>query len=199
MYERGSSDWSDLTYGSGATYPGAETRVNGYAAAAEPSVTYRSPSGEDPLLRAGPDAVDVTAYPHGSYDTAASLPAVDAPALYPMRNVAGRMSLILGCFAIACTTLLFPLFPLGILFGLGAIVLGRRGRVRARYGFASNGGSASAGVAFGVLAMLLGAVFTAGTAYLFTAYDMTAAKECVSGSTTSRDALYCIADVIDAG
>lgn len=201
MYERGSGDWSNLSYGSGATYPGPETRMNGFTPVPDPQVWYRSPSGEAPVTDRVPDAVDITnpGYPQGYYDTAANPPVVDAPVLYPMRNVAGRVGIVLGVLAILCTTLLFPLFPLGMLFGIGAVYWGRKGHLRARYGFASNGGSAAAGVAFGAFALFLGVCFTAGTAYLFSAYDMTAAKDCVTGSTSSHDALYCIADVIDAG
>lgn len=200
MYERGSSDWSNLPYGSGATYPDAQTRMNGSTPETDPHVWYRSPSGE-PTATTETEVVDITnaGYPSGYYGTAPSLPVADAPARYPMRNVAGRVGFVLGVLAILCTTLLFPLFPLGMLFGVGAVVWGRKGHLRARYGFASNGGRAAAGVAFGALALFLGVLFTAGTAYLFSAYDMTAAKDCVTGSTTSRDALYCIADVIDAG
>ncbi len=199
MYERGSSDWSNPAYGSGATYPPNEARVNGSAADSDPLVLYRSPSGE-PVPPFVPDVVDVTnpGYPAGYYDSA-GLPVVNAPVLYPMRNVAGRVAIVLGVLAILCTTLFFPLFPLGMLFGVGAVVWGRKGHLRARYGFASNGGSASAGVAFGALALFLGLCFSAGTAYLFSAYDMTAAKDCVTGSSSGPQTLHCIADVVDAG
>jgi hypothetical protein len=198
MYERGSSDWSNPSYGSGATYPGADARGFGHAPTPEPQVAYRSPSGEAFPALAAVEPVDVTGYPPGYYDTAASLPVPDAPVIYPMRNVAGRVAIVLGVLAILCTTLLFPLFPLGMLFGFGALYWGRKGHLRARYGFASNAGHAAGGVALGAVAVFLGVCFTAGTAYLFSAYDMTAAKDCVTASTSSHDALYCIADVLDA-
>ncbi len=119
--------------------------------------------------------------------------------VYPMRNVAGRMAMILGVFAILFTSVLFPLFPLAFFFAFGAIMLGRKGRLRARYGFASNPGSAGGGFALGVIAMVLAVVWTAASAWLFTTYSATDMKNCVQDTTSGAQAIHCIADVVDAG
>lgn len=208
MYERGSHDWREGSYGSGAGHPGAPTgavngTVNGtgyptaYATPAgapveEPHVWYRSPSGEPPP--ATTPVVDVT-----NYDTAVHPSVPDAPVYYPMRNTAGRAALWFGVLAILCSTLLFPLFPLALVFAIPAIVLGRRGRLRARYGFASNGGSASAAVALGTVAVVMATAFAALTAWLFVSYDLAAAQDCVTDSSRTSQAMRCLADVIDAG
>ncbi len=136
---------------------------------------------------------DVTAY-----DPATGLPLAGEPVVYPMRNVAGRMAMILGVFAILFTSVLFPLFPLAFFFGLGAVVLGRRGRLRARYGFASNPGSAGGGFALGVIAMVLAVLWTAAAAWLFTTYSATDLRDCIQDTRTGPEAIRCIADVVDA-
>lgn len=196
MYERGASDRPDFSYGSGTTYPGPDP-----SPADGPQVWYRSPSGEGGTEVTSP--VDVTPGPH-AYDpiadpAGAGLTPAEPVLTYPMRNRAGRAALILGCLALLCTTALFVLFPLGIILGITAIAAGRRGRFRARYGFASNGGSASAGVALGTAALLLGTCLAALTVALATSYDVDAARDCVNNSNSGPQVLRCIADVIEAG
>lgn len=202
MYERNGND--SYGYGSGTTFPGAYSESHPAAAAGEPApqVWYRSPSGDAPSGQVAASPVDVTAGPH-SYDpiadpAGAGFTPVEPEPLYPMRNGAGRGALILGIGALICTTVLFVLFPLGIVLAITAIVLGRRGRFRARYGFASNGGSASAGVALGVAALLLGVCLTALTAWLASTYDVVAARDCVVDSSTGPQVIRCLADVVEA-
>jgi hypothetical protein len=251
MYERGSDQWQDVSYGSGASYPtNGEQRANGYGngngsvfaangsgngatTPDEPHVWYRSPSGEIPSVStaydpnayapaaAAPATYDATTFesayapaatqsfpatpaaPAGvadvtTYDPATGLPMAGDAVIYPMRNVAGRMAMILGVVAILFTSVLFPLFPLAFFFAIGAIVLGRRGRLRARYGFASNPGSAGGGVALGVLAMVLVVIWSALTAWLCLTYSATDMKNCVQDTHNAAEAIHCVADVVDA-
>jgi hypothetical protein len=252
MYERGSNQWHDLSYGSGASYPNGSSNgsyngaANGSNGSGPEHVWYRSPAGEDttaqtpayppapayPLstpaydsyatapaqpvysayeaqyapgatqsfpTQATPAAsaaevVDVT-----TYDPVTGLPMADGAVVYPMRNVAGRMAMVLGVFAILFTSVLFPLFPLAFFFAFGAIMLGRKGRLRARYGFASNPGSAGGGFALGVIAMVLAVIWTAAAALLFTSYSATDMKNCIQDTHNGPEAIHCIADVVDAG
>jgi len=239
MYERGSDQWHDVSYRSGASYPtNGEPRANGHlngsangytngsvfsangsangsATPEEPHVWYRSPSGEIPAVQtpayepptyapstSAPSTYDATTFesayapatqsfpatpaaPAGvadvtTYDPATGLPMAGDAIVYPMRNVAGRMAMILGVFAI------------------GAILLGRRGRLRARYGFASNPGSAGGGFALGVIAMVLVAVWSALTAWLCLTYSATDMKNCVKDTHNAPEAIHCFANVVDA-
>jgi hypothetical protein len=249
MYERGSDQWQDASYGSGASYPnGGEQRANGYGngsvfsangsvngtpAPEESHVWYRSPSGEIPAVQtayeaspyaptpSAPATYEATTFeaayapaptqsfpaapvaPAGvadvtTYDPATGLPMSGDGVIYPMRNVAGRMAMIFGVFAIIFTSVLFPLFPLAFFFAIGAIVLGRRGRLRARYGFASNPGSAGGGFALGVLAMVFVVIWSALTAWLCLTYSATDMKNCVKDTHNAPEAIHCIADVVDA-
>lgn len=270
MYERGSEQGNDRSYGSGSYPANGEPRANGYAngsvftangsgngsangagngaaAPEEPHVWYRSPSGEIPSVPtsyeqnshaastpapgghtppayapatyapstyeattyeaayapattqslpatpAAPGVADVTAY-----DPATGLPMAGDVVVYPMRNVAGRMAMILGVCAIVFTSILFPLFPLAFFFAIGAIVLGRRGRLRARYGFASNPGSAGGGFALGVVAMVLVVLWSALTAWLCLTYSANDMKNCVQDTHNAAEAIHCVADVVDA-
>ena len=265
MYERGSDQWHDVSYGSGASYPnGGEQRANGYGngsvfsangytngyansyangspngsangtpPAEEPHVWYRSPSGEIPAVQtayepapyttspAAPSTYDTTTFESAyaaaatqsfptapvapgvadvtSYDPATGLPMAGDAVIYPMRNVAGRMAMILGVFAILFTSVLFPLFPLAFFFAIGAIILGRRGRLRARYGFASNPGSAGGGFALGVLAMVFVAIWSALTAWFCLTYSAVDTKNCVKDTHNAAEAIHCVANVVDAG
>ena len=177
-------------------YPQQPAYQQPYAPPAYEAPTYEgsyAPATQSfPAVPATP-AADVT-----TYDPATGLPMAGEPVVYPMRNVAGRMAMILGVFAILFTSVLFPLFPLAFLFGLGAVLLGRRGRLRARYGFANNPGSAAGGFALGVIAMVLAVIWTAAAAWLFTTYSATDLRNCVQDSSAGPEAIRCIADVVDA-
>ena len=161
--------------------------------AAYPPATQSVPGIPAYPAPAGAPTPDVTVY-----DPATGLPMAGEPVVYPMRNVAGRMAMILGVVAILCTSLLFPLFPLAFLFGFGAIMLGRRGRLRARYGFASNPGSAGGGFALGIIAIVLAVIWTAAAAWLFTTYSATDLRDCIQDNTTAGAAISCIGSVVDA-
>ena len=168
-----------------------------YAPASYEATTFESayapaPTQSIPVTPAA--TTDVT-----TYDPITGLPMTDGAIVYPMRNVAGRMAMILGVFAILFTSVLFPLFPLAFFFAFGAIMLGRKGRLRARYGFASNPGSAGGGFALGVIAMVLAVVWTAAAAWLFTTYSATDLQSCVTDAHNAAEGIHCVADVIDAG
>ena len=173
-------------------YPQTPYEATTYEAAYAPATQSFPATPAPPAYPAAPVA-DVTVY-----DPATGLPMAGEPVVYPMRNVAGRMAMILGVLAILCTSVLFPLFPLAFLFGIGAIVLGRRGRLRARYGFASNPGSAGGGFALGIIAMVLAVIWTAAAAWLFSTYSATDLRDCVQDNTNAPNAIRCIADVVDA-
>jgi hypothetical protein len=172
---------------------------NAYAPSTYEATTFESAYAPAPTQSfpatpaAAPGVADVT-----TYDPATGLPLAGDAVVYPMRNVAGRMAMVLGVVAIIFTSVLFPLFPLAFFFALGAIVLGRRGRLRARYGFASNAGSAGGGFALGVLAMVFVVIWSALTAWLCLTYSATDMKNCVQDSHNAPEAIHCVADVIDA-
>jgi hypothetical protein len=144
-------------------------------------VRYRSPSGEEP------DVFDLTPPP------APTPPAAARPVAY---NRPGTAALVLGCLGLVCTGLLFFLFPLGIVFGLIAVILGRKGRRRARYGLATNGAGATAGLTLGVVSLLLGSLLCAGTVWIVHRYDAGAIRDCVRNQQTAVDAGRCILDVV---
>jgi hypothetical protein len=148
-----------------------------------PHVRYRSPSGE-----AAP-VVDITPAP----EWAQHLPATGVTP----RNGAGTAALVLGCLAFVCTTGLFVLFPVGILFGLLAVLLGRRARDRASWGGSTNRASATAGLTLGALSLFLGTVLTAATAWFVQSYDVDAMRSCISDRPTLVTAGHCILDVVD--
>lgn len=172
--------------------PPAYTPPTYEATTYEAAYAPAQPSPAAPAYPAG-TAADVTVY-----DPATGLPMAGEPVVYPMRNVAGRMAMILGVVAILCTSVLFPLFPLAFFLGIGAILLGRRGRLRARYGFASNPGSAGGGFALGIIAIVLAVIWSAAAAWLFTTYSATDLRDCIQDNTTAGAAISCIGTVIDA-
>ncbi|GAA0606952.1 hypothetical protein GCM10009547_06170 [Sporichthya brevicatena] len=181
--------------GYGTTYDSTYEATTYESAYAPPSTpAYAPPATQTFPATPAPGVADVTAY-----DPVTGLPLTETGALYPMRNVAGRMAMILGVVAILFTSVLFPLFPLAFLFAIGAIVLGRKGRLRARYGFASNPGSAGGGFALGVIALVLATIWTAAAAWLFTAYSATDFKNCVQDTHTVAEGMHCMADVVAAG
>lgn len=177
----------------GYTTPGYTTPA--YAPATYDATTYESayaaPTQSFPATPAA-TAADVT-----SYDPATGLPMTDNAVVYPMRNAAGRMAMVFGVLAILFTSILFPLFPLAFFFAVGAIVLGRRGRLRARYGFASNPGSAGGGFALGVISMVGVALWSALAVWLCLTYSATDLKNCVSDTHNAPEAIRCVADVVD--
>jgi hypothetical protein len=171
-----------------STYAPSTYEATTYEAAYAPVAT--SPL---PATPPAPGVADVTVY-----DPATGMPLAGTPVVYPMRNVAGRMAMILGVCAIVFTSILFPLFPLAFFFAIGAVILGRRGRLRARYGFASNPGSAGGGFALGVVAMVLVVLWSALTAWLCLTYSANDLKNCVQDTHNAPEAIHCVADVVDA-
>lgn len=174
------------TYDRASTYD-STSYESAYQSSYAPASTQSMPAVAAPA-----STTDVT-----TYDPATGLPANDF--VYPMRNVAGRMAMILGVFGILFTSILFPLFPVAFFFALGAIVLGRRGRLRARYGFASNPGSAGGGYALGVISMALVVVWSGLAAWLFMTYSANDLKNCVQDTHNAAEGIHCVADVVDAG
>lgn len=159
--------------GTGATYP------------PPPHVQYRSPSGEEPVLDITPAEAWVPA------------PAPPAPYVLVPRNGRGKAAIVFGCLAVVCTGGLFFLFPLGLLFALLAVLFGRAGRDRASWGGATNGPTATAGLALGVVGLVLGALLTAGTVWVVQKYDAGAIRDCVKNESTAVDAGRCLLDVFD--
>ncbi len=115
----------------------------------------------------------------------------------PPRNRAGTAALVLGCLALVCTGVLFFLFPVGIVLAITAVGLARRGRRRARYGLATNGSSATAGLALGLVSLVLGCLLAATTVWFVQRYDAGALRDCVQDRPTAVDAGRCILDVVD--
>lgn len=151
-----------------------------------PHVYYRSPSGEE-----GP-AVDIT-------PTEAGAAAAPAPYVLIPRNGRGKAAITLGCLAVVCTGGLFFLFPLGILLAVGAVLFGRSARDRATWGGSTNGGTATAGLCLGLVALVLGALWTTAAVWVAQAYDAGALRDCVAEESTAVDAGRCVLDVIDRG
>jgi hypothetical protein len=154
--------------------------ADGGAPPPPPHVRYRSPSGEEPGV------FDITPPPTAP-------PAAVTPLAH---NRSGTAALVLGCLGLVCTGLLFLLFPIGLVLGLIAVVLGRRGRRRARYGLATNRASATAGLTLGLIAVLLGTLLSATTFWLIQRYDTGAMRDCVRNQQTFVDAGRCILDVV---
>jgi hypothetical protein len=75
-------------------------------------------------------------------------------------NGTATAALVLGILSV-----LFAIFffPLGILLGIVAIVLGVMGRGQAKRGLATNGGAATGGLVTGVVGVLLGGLLAATT------------------------------------
>ena len=73
-------------------------------------------------------------------------------------NGMGLAALVVGVVAVILAVLVFPL---GILAGIVALVLGIIGRKRVSRREATNGGQATAGIVTGVLAIVIGGVLTA--------------------------------------
>ena len=151
-----------------------------------PHVQYRSPSGDEPPV------VDIT--PMEAYAAAPPAPYKLVP-----RNGRGKAAITLGCLALVCTGALFVLFPLGIVFAVAAVLFGRSGRDRATWGGSTNGGTATAGLCLGVVALVLGTLWTAATVWVFQTYDTGALRDCVADRSTAADAGHCIIDVLDRG
>lgn len=147
-----------------------------------PHVQYRSPSGEP--------VVDIT-----PIETFA--PAPPAPYVLIPRNGRGTAALWFGCLAVVCTGGLFVLFPLGVLFALLAIFLGRAGRDRASWGGATNRASATAGLTLGIVGLVLGGALTAGTVWVTQKYDVGAIRDCVQDRSSAAGAGHCLIDVFD--
>lgn len=115
----------------------------------------------------------------------------------PPRNGAGTAALVLGCLAMACTGMLFFLYPLGLVLAVAAVGMARRGRRRARYGLATNGSSATAGLALGLVALVLSCLLAAATVWFVQRHDAGAIRDCVTERQTAVDTGRCILDVVD--
>lgn len=157
--------------------------AEGEALPPPPHVRYRSPSGDEPGV------FDITPSP--------ALAAAAASAGPLSHNGTGTAALVLGCLALVCTGLLFFLFPLGLVLGLIAVALGRKGRRRARYGLATNRSCATAGLTLGLVALLLGTLLSATTVWVVQRYDTGAIRDCVKDQPSAIDAGRCILDVVD--
>jgi hypothetical protein len=104
-----------------------------------------------------------------------------APQARP-RNGLGVAALVLGVASLVAAVS-FVLFPLGLLGGLVAAILGGIAAARGREGGATNQGQAIAGIVCGVLALVVGIIFAvrfgtfvARNTSVFTTFDNCIAK-----------------------
>jgi hypothetical protein len=117
----------------------------------------------------------------------------DRPGGYPAptgtgpANGTATTALVLGILSLVFAVLFFPL---GIILGIVAIVLGAMGRGRARQGLATNGGAATAGLVTGVIGLLLGGLLAA-TIGLFMFNHKDTIKKC-SQETTPQARQACV-------
>lgn len=127
--------------------PSAYGYVNPYAAPDEPVPP-------PPIGPEGPGVWPATfpyrAYGYGYVHGPGHAPAFGAPALVPARNGVGVAALVLG----VVTAVGFLAWPVALVTGVLAIVLGVIGRHRAGQGTATNGGQALAGLICGVGGLL---------------------------------------------
>ena len=99
----------------------------------------------------------------------------------------GVASLVLGIIALVLSVLFFPL---GIICGIVAIVLGGLGRARARRGEATNGGQALAGLIMGIVGLVVGVIFAV-TVGVFFSRNIDEIRDC-SQLPTQQEVERCL-------
>ena len=110
------------------------------------------------------------------------------------KNGLGVAALVLGVASLVAA-LSFILFPLGLLGGLVAVILGAIALTRGRAKGATNPGQATAGIICGVLALVIGIVlavrfgtFVARNTSVFTTFD-----NCIAKASNRTAVSNCIA------
>ena len=120
-----------------------------------------------------------------------------SPAVRPQarpRNGLGVAALVLGVASLVAA-FSFVLFPLGLLGGLIAAVLGVISLSRRRTGGATNPGQAWAGTICGILALVIGIVFSirVGTFVEHNTSAFTSFDNCIAKASNRSEVANCIA------
>jgi len=120
-------------------------------------------------------------------------PIVSPPSARP-RNGLGVAALVLGVASLVAA-FSFVLFPLGLLGGLVAVILGVIALSRRRTGGATNPGQAWAGTICGILALVIGIVFSVrvGTFVEHNTGSFTSFDNCIAKASNRSEVANCIA------
>jgi hypothetical protein len=120
-------------------------------------------------------------------------PIVSPPSARP-RNGLGVAALVLGVASLVAA-FSFVLFPLGLLGGLVAVILGVIALSRRRTGGATNAGQAWAGTICGILALVIGIVFSVrvGTFVEHNTGSFTSFDNCIAKASNRSEVANCIA------
>ena len=120
-------------------------------------------------------------------------PIVSPPSARP-RNGLGVAALVLGVASLVAA-FSFVLFPLGLLGGLVAVILGVIALSRRITGGATNPGQAWAGTICGILALVIGIVFSVrvGTFVEHNTGSVTSFDNCIAKASNRSEVANCIA------
>jgi len=120
-------------------------------------------------------------------------PIVSPPSARP-RNGLGVAALVLGVASLVAA-FSFVLFPLGLLGGLVAVILGVIALSRRITGGATNPGQAWAGTICGILALVIGIVFSVrvGTFVEHNTSAFTSFDNCIAKASNRSEVANCIA------
>jgi len=120
-------------------------------------------------------------------------PIVSPPSARP-RNGLGVAALVLGVASLVAA-FSFVLFPLGLLGGLVAVILGVIALSRRITGGATNAGQAWAGTICGILALVIGIVFSVrvGTFVEHNTGSFTSFDNCIAKASNRSEVANCIA------
>ncbi|CAA9263592.1 MAG: hypothetical protein AVDCRST_MAG20-2874 [uncultured Acidimicrobiales bacterium] len=108
----------------------------------------------------------------------------------PPKNGMGTAALVLGIIAVVLSVLFFPL---GILLGIVAAVLGYLGRKKAARREATNRGQATAGLVLGLVAVLVGGLIAAfvGNFLAENSDEIGDLSECLEDAGTTEEQTAC--------
>ena len=114
----------------------------------------------------------------------------------PPKNGMGTAALVLGIIGVVLAVLFFPL---GILLGVVAAVLGYLGRKKAARREATNRGQATAGLVLGLVAILVGGLIAAfvGTFLAENSDEISNLSECVTDADTEEERTACAEEFED--
>ena len=118
------------------------------------------------------------------------------PTLSRPRNGLGVAALVLGVASLVAA-LSFVLFPLGLLGGIVAAVLGLIALTRGRKKGATNPGQAATGIICGLLALAIAVVFTVrvGTFVARNTSAFTTFDNCIAKASNRSEVATCIANL----
>lgn len=108
----------------------------------------------------------------------------------PPKNGMGTAALVVGIIGLVLSVLFFPL---GILLGIVAAVLGFLGRKKAARREATNGGQATAGMVLGLVAVLVGGLIAAvfGSLIASNSDEFADLSDCLADATTETEQSAC--------